>query len=68
MSAEPTLGDVLNSIMNTIVQVLSNVVNVIAQNAGTIATILVIGGLVFVTVRYGKRIFAGISDFLKGLF
>jgi hypothetical protein len=68
MSAAPTLSDVLNSIMNTIVSVLQNVINVISQNAATIATLLVVGGLVFLTVRYGRRIFAGITELLRGLF
>jgi len=68
MSATPSLSDVLNSIMNTIVNVLQNVVGVISQNAATIATLLVIGGLVFLTVRYGRRIFSGITDLLRGLF
>ena len=64
----PSLSDVLNSIMNTIVTVLQNVINVISQNASTIATLLVTGGLVFLVVRYGRRIFSGISDLLRGLF
>ena len=68
MSAAPTLSDVLNSIMNTIVTVLQNVINVISQNAGIVATLLVTGGLVFLVVRYGRRIFGGISDLLRGLF
>jgi len=68
MSATPSLSDVLNSIMNTIVTILQNVINVISQNAATIATLLVTGGLVFLVVRYGRRIFSGISDLLRGLF
>jgi len=68
MSAAPTLSDVLNSIMNTIVTILQNVINVIANNAGVIATLLVVGGLVFLTVRYGRRIFGGITELLRGLF
>jgi predicted PurR-regulated permease PerM len=68
MSATPSLSDVLNNIMNTIVTILQNVVNVISQNASTIATLLVTGGLVFLVVRYGRRIFSGISDLLRGLF
>jgi uncharacterized ion transporter superfamily protein YfcC len=68
MSAAPSLSDVLNSIMNTIVNVLQNVINVISQNAGIVATLLVTGGLVFLVVRYGRRIFGGISDLLRGLF
>ena len=68
MSAAPTLGDVLSGILNTVVNILLSVVNVIAQNAGIIATLLVIGGLVFLTVRYGRRIFAGITELLRGLF
>jgi predicted PurR-regulated permease PerM len=67
-TTSPSLSDVLNSIMNTIVTVLQNVVNVISQNASTIATLLVTGGLVFLVVRYGRRIFSGISDLLRGLF
>jgi hypothetical protein len=68
MSATTTLSDVLNNIMNTIVTILQNVISVIANNAGVIATLLVVGGLVFLTVRYGRRIFAGITEFLRGLF
>jgi len=68
MSATPSLSDVLNSIMNTIVTILQNVINVISQNASTIATLLVTGGLVYLVVRYGRRIFSGISDLLRGLF
>jgi len=67
-TTSPSLSDVLNSIMNTIVTVLQNVINVISQNASTIATLLVTGGLVFLVVRYGRRIFSGISDLLRGLF
>jgi hypothetical protein len=68
MSAAPTLSDVLNSIMNTIVTVLQNVINVISNNAAVIATLLVTGGLVFLVVRYGRRIFGGITELLRGLF
>jgi hypothetical protein len=68
MSAATSLSDVLNSIMNTIVSVLQNVIGVISNNAGIIATLLVVGGLVFLTVRYGRRIFAGVTELLRGLF
>ena len=67
-TTSPSLSDVLNSIMNTIVTILQNVINVISQNASTIATLLVTGGLVYLVVRYGRRIFSGISDLLRGLF
>ena len=70
MSLTPTytLADVMTNILTAIQDILGEVAKVIAENAPTIATVLVIGGLAYVMVRYGSRVFRGVSGFFRGLF
>lgn len=63
-----TLNDILNSILTAVQDILGNVASAISDNAETIATILVLGGLTLVMVRYGSRIFRSITGFIGGLF
>jgi len=63
-----TMADVMTSLLTAIQDILGEVMTVIAQNAPTIATVLVIGGLAFLLVRYGTRIFRGIVGFFRAMF
>jgi len=63
-----TLADIMTNILNAIQDILGNVASVLAENASTIASVLVLGGLAFMMVRYGSRIFRGIAGFFRGLF
>lgn len=70
MSLTPTysLADVMQNILTAIQDILGEVAKVIAENAATVATVIVVGGLATVMVKYGSRIFRGVSGFFKGLF
>jgi len=64
----PSLSDVANSILNALASVLQAVVNFVSQNASVIATVVFMGGLIYLLLRYGRSIFSGIFDWLKGIF
>ena len=70
MSMTPTytLTDVMQNILTAIQDILGEVAKTIAENAASIATIIVVGGLATMMVRYGSKIFRGVSGFFRGLF
>ncbi len=68
MSATPSLSDVANAILNALASVLQAIVNFVSQNASVIATVIFMGGLIYLLLRYGRSIFSGIFDWLKGIF
>jgi hypothetical protein len=69
MSAEnPTLADVLTNILNAVTTILYEVTKAISENASVIATVLVLGGLAFVFMRYGTRVFRSVGGWFRGLF
>jgi hypothetical protein len=69
MSAEnPTLSDVLTNILNAVTTILYEVTKAISENASVIATVLVLGGLAFVFMRYGTRVFRSVGGWFRGLF
>jgi len=63
-----TLNDILNSVMTAIQDILGNAASVIADNAETIATLVVLGGLTASVVRYGTGIFRRITGWIGALF
>lgn len=63
-----TLADVMSNILVAIQDILGSVAATIAENASVVATVLVLGALSMVMVRYGGRIFRGISGFFRGMF
>jgi predicted PurR-regulated permease PerM len=63
-----TFADVLNNILTAIQDILYYVSSAIAENASIIATVVVIGALAFVVMRYGSRIFRGVTSWLRGVF
>ena len=63
-----TLAEVLNNILTAIQDILYYVASAIAENASVIATVVVIGALAFLVMRYGSRIFSGITGWLRGIF
>ena len=66
--SSPTLQDVLTGILNTVLNVINAIIQVISQNASIIATVIVVGGLAYVVLRYGRRAISGVIDFLRGIF
>lgn len=70
MSITPTysLADIMTNILAAIQNIIGEVCKVIAENAGVVATVLVIGGVAFLLFRYGSRIFRGITGWFRGLF
>jgi ABC-type multidrug transport system permease subunit len=64
----PSLADVLTNILNAVTTILYEVTKAIADNAGVIATVLVLGGLAFVFMRYGTRVFRSVGGWFRGLF
>jgi len=67
MSTPPPLADILNSILSAISTILSEVATAIADNAVVIATALVLGALVFFMMRYGTRVFRGITGWFRSM-
>jgi len=60
-----TLGDIMKSILTAIQETLYYIADAIASNAQVIATVIVIGGLAYALLRYGTRMFRGISGWLR---
>jgi len=63
-----TLADVLTNILTALQDILYYISNVIAENASVIATVVVIGAIAFIVMRYGSRIFRGVTTWLRGFF
>lgn len=63
-----TLADVLNAMLTGIQDILGNVATAIADNASVIASIIVIGGLVFGVVRFGTAALRRVTGLVTGLF
>jgi len=63
-----TLNDVLNAILAGIQDVLYYVFQTIADNASTIATVVVTGILGYGIVKFGSNILRNVSGFVRGLF
>ncbi|MBS7270393.1 MAG: hypothetical protein KIH10_16350 [Candidatus Freyarchaeota archaeon] len=63
-----TLAEVLTNILTALQDILYYVSTAIADNASVIATVVVIGAIAFLVMRYGSRIFRGVTGWLRGLF
>jgi hypothetical protein len=63
-----TLADVLSNVLAALQDILYYVSSAIAANAQVIATVVVVGALVYLVWRYGGRIFRGVTGWLRGLF
>jgi len=63
-----TLADVLTNILNALQDTLYYISSAIAENASVIATVVVIGALAALVMRYGSRIFSGVTGWLRGFF
>jgi hypothetical protein len=63
-----TLADVLSNVLSALQDILYYVSSAIAANAQVIATVVVVGALVYLVWRYGSRIFRGVTGWLRGLF
>jgi cobalamin synthase len=61
-----TLADVLTNILTALQDILYYISNAIAENASVIATVVVIGAIAFIVMRYGSRIFRGVTGWLRG--
>jgi len=68
MATPPSLADVLSQILSAIQTILYEVATAIANNASTLATVLVLGAIAFVVMRYGSRMFRGIMTWFRGFF
>jgi len=69
MSLTPTytLADVMQNILTAIQDILGEVAKVIAENAATVATVIVVGGMATMLVKYGSKIFRSVSGLFRGL-
>jgi hypothetical protein len=70
MSITPSysLADIMANILAAIQNIIGEVAKVLAENAGTIATVVIIGGVAMLLWRYGSRIFSGISGMFRRFF
>jgi len=64
----PSLADTLTNILNAIQTILYEVTKAISDNAGVIATVVVLGGLAFIFMRYGTNILRSVGTWFRGLF
>jgi len=63
----PDLGTLINNVVSALISVFQSVVTAISENASTIATLIVVGGIAYMVFRYGKRYLSGLMDWFKGL-
>ena len=63
-----TISDIVNNILVAIQDIIGEVANVLAANASNIATALVVGGFAYLLMRYGSRVFRGITGLFRGMF
>ncbi len=70
MSVTPSysIADIMTNILATIQNIIGEVAKVLAENAGVVATVVVIGGVAMLLWRYGSRLFSGISGIFRRLF
>jgi len=68
MSTPPSLADILNSVLSALQTIMYEIATAIADNASVIATAVVLGGLAFLVMNYGTRIFRGVTSWIRGLF
>jgi len=61
------INDILNATLTAIQDILGNIAQAIADNAGVIATLIVVGGLTYAVVRYGTRLFRSVTGWLGAL-
>jgi len=64
--ATTELYHILGEILEAITAIMSEIATAIADNAAVIAEVVVLGGLAFMLMRYGSRIFSGLSGWLRG--
>lgn len=60
-----TLTDILNAILTAIQDVLGNIATSIADNASVIASVVVLGGLIFGVVRFGSTALRRVMDLTR---
>jgi len=60
-----TLADVLSQILTGIQDTLYYIASAIAENAATIATVAVVGGLSLIMVRFGTRIWRTMAGMFR---
>lgn len=63
-----TIVEVMTNILSALQDTLYYISSAIADNASVIATVIVLGGLSMVIMKYGTRIFKGVGGFFRGLF
>jgi hypothetical protein len=68
MSTPPSLADILSAVLNAVQTILYQIATTIASNATVIATVIVLGGLVYVVWRVGSRVIRPIMGWFRGLF
>ena len=68
MSTPPSLADILSQVLNALQTIIYQIAAAVAENASVIATVVVLGGLTYTVMRYGTRIFRGITGWFRGLF
>jgi hypothetical protein len=63
-----TLADIMGNILVAIENIIGEIAKVIAENAGVIATVVIIGGIALLLWRYGSRIISGVSGMFRRFF
>jgi hypothetical protein len=67
-STTPTLATALTDILNAVVNVIDQIAQTISANASAIATVLIVGGLVYGAVQLFRKFSPAVSGFFRSLF
>lgn len=67
MSTPPSLADILTQVLGAIQTILYEVATAIADNASVIASVAVLGFIGLAVMRFGSRMFRGLTTWLRGV-
>jgi hypothetical protein len=67
MATPPSFADIMTNILNAVAGVIGAIATALAENASVIGLVIVVGALAFMVMRFGSRIFRGVTDWFRGL-
>ena len=62
----PSLSTALTDILNAVVTIIDETAQTISANASVIGTVVVVGAVLALVVKFGGQAFRGISGFFRG--
>jgi hypothetical protein len=64
--ATTELEHIIGEILEAVETIMSEIASAISTNAAVIAEVAVLGGLAFLMMRFGSRVFSGMTSWIKG--